>query len=273
VTRAKKKISTARIAYRVPDEAELPDRLDAVLTVLHLIFTTGHTALNSARGAARARPGPTGTDLVRADLVERAVELTRMLRGLMPDEREVLALLALFTLTDARRATRTGPDGRLLLLEEQDRTLWNRVAINEGTSLVQASLRGGRPGRFALQAAIAALHAEAPSYDETDWRQVLGLYDVLLEIWPSPVVALNRLVAVSMVEGPAAALEQIEELENDGRLAGYPYLPSTKADILRRLRRPDQAAQAYRAALALTENEQEREFLARRLAEVARDRA
>ena len=260
VTRAKKKISAARIAYRVPNAAELPDRLDAVLTVLHLIFTTGHTALNVARG---------GAELVRADLVERAIELTRILRVLMPDEREVLALLALLTLTDARRATRTGPDGRLLLLEEQNRDEWDRAAIAEGTALVRASLRGGRPGRFALQAAIAALHAEARSYAETDWRQVLGLYDVLLEIWPSPVVALNRLVAVSMVDGPAAALAQLEELETDVRLAGYPYLPSTKADILRRLRRPEQAAQAYRAALALTENEQEREFLARRLAEVS----
>jgi RNA polymerase sigma-70 factor (ECF subfamily) len=259
VTRAKKKISAARIAYRVPDPAELPDRLDAVLTVVHLVFTTGHTA-------------PTGADLVRHDLVARALELGRMLRVLMPDEREVLGLLALLTLTDARRATRTGTDGRLLLMEEQDRGRWDRAAIAEGIDLVHQSLRGGRPGRFALQAAIAALHAEARGYAETDWRQVLGLYDVLLEIWPSPVVALNRLVAVSMVDGPEVALPQVEELERDSRLAGYPYVASTRADLLRRLGRHAQAADAYRAALALTDNELEREFLTRRLAEVTTDR-
>jgi RNA polymerase sigma-70 factor (ECF subfamily) len=252
VTRAKKKISAARIAYRVPGPAELPDRLDAVLTVVHLVFTTGHTA-------------PIGTDLVRTDLVERSLELTRMLRTLMPDEREVLGLLALLTLHDARRATRTGRDGRLLLLEEQDRTQWNRTAIADGTALVRLGLRGGRPGRFVLQAAIAALHAEAPSYAETDWGQILSLYDVLLQAWQSPVVALNRLVAVSLVCGPEAALAGIEELERDGRLAGYPYLASTKADLLRQLGRDSEAATAYRAALALTENEQEQAFLARRL--------
>jgi RNA polymerase sigma-70 factor, ECF subfamily len=256
VTRAKKKISAARIAYRVPGAAELPDRLDAVLTVVHLLYTTGHMA-------------PAGAQVVRADLVERALDLARMLGSLMPDEREVRGLLALLLLTDARRATRADRGGRLLLLAEQDRSRWDRAAIAEGMALVPGALRGGRPGRFALQAAIAALHAEAPSYDETDWRQIVQLYDTLLTVWTSPVVALNRAVALAMAEGPAAGLVQIEELERDGRLADYRYLPAAKADLLRRLGRRDEAARDYRAALALAENAAERDFLVRRLAEVA----
>ena len=255
VTRAKKKISAARIAYRVPAPAELPDRLDAVLTVVHLLYTTGHTA-------------PGGGNLVRADLVDRAIGLARMLRALMPDEREVAGLLALILLTDARRATRADARGRLLLLEAQDRSLWDRVVIAEGTAMVPWALRGGRPGRFALQAAIAALHAEAPGYAQTDWRQIVALYDALLRVWSSPVVALNRAVAVAMAQGPAAGLAQIGELEADGRLDAYRYLPAAKADLLRRLGRREAAAQAYRDALALTDNTAEREFLARRLTEV-----
>jgi RNA polymerase sigma-70 factor, ECF subfamily len=254
VTRAKKKISAARIAYRVPAAAELPDRLDAVLTVVHLLYTTGHTA-------------PAGEDVVRGDLVERAIDLARMLRSLMPDEREVRGLLALLLLTDARRATRADADGRLLLLADQDRSRWDRAAIAEGLALVPGALRGGRPGRFALQAAIAALHAEAPSYAETDWRQIVQLYDVLLAAWPSPVVMLNRAVALALAEGPEAGLAQIQELERDGRLAGYRYLPAAKADLLRRLGRREEAAQAYRAAMALAENSAERDFLGRRIAE------
>ncbi len=250
VTRAKKKISAARIAYRVPGPAELPDRLDAVLTVVHLLYTTGHTA-------------PGGGSLVRDDLVDRAIQLARMLRLLMPDEPEVRGLLALLLLTDARRATRCAPDGRLLLLEEQDRTQWDRPAIGEGTALVREALRGGRPGRFALQAAIAALHAQAPSYADTDWRQILLLYDLLGRAWTSPVVTLNRAVALAMADGPEAGLAEIGELERDGRLAGYRYLPAAKADLLRRLGRLDEAAQAYRAALELTANEAERSFLSR----------
>jgi len=255
VTRAKKKISAARIAYRVPGPAELPDRLDAVLTVVHLLYTTGHTA-------------PGGENLVRADLVGRAIGLARMLRTLMPDEREVAGLLALILLTDARRATRADPQGRVLLLEEQDRSLWDRAVIAEGAALVPWALRGGGPGRFALQAAIAALHAEAPSYADTDWPQIVALYDALLRVWSSPVVALNRAVAVAMARGPDAGLAQIGELETDGRLSGYRYLPAAKADLLRRLGQLEAAAQAYRAALALTDNAAEREFLARRLTEV-----
>jgi RNA polymerase sigma-70 factor (ECF subfamily) len=255
VTRAKKKISAARIPYRVPAEDELPERLDAVLTVVHLLFTTGHTA-------------PSGADLVRTDLMDRAVQLTRMLRQLMPDEREVRGLLALEILGMARRATRTGPDGRMLLLEEQDRSQWDRPAIEEGAGLVMDALRGGRPGRFAVQAAIAALHAEATSYAETDWPQVLRLYDELLRAWPSPVVALNRTVALSMVDGPAAALAEVDALAADGRLNGYRYLHATRADLLRRLDRRPEATAAYEAALSLTENTQERDFLHRRLAEL-----
>jgi len=255
VTRAKKKISAARIAYRVPGAAELPDRLDAVLTVVHLLYTTGHTA-------------PAGDGLVRADLVERAIDLARTLRVLMPDEREVRGLLALLLLTDARRATRTAEDGRLLLLEEQDRSRWDLAAIGEGTWLVTEALRGGRPGRFALQAAIAAVHAEAPSYAETDWPQLLQLYGALLRAWPSPVVALNRAVVLAMVDGPAAGLAEMEDLERAGRLAGYRYLPAAKADLLRRLGRPGDAATAYRSALDLADNAAERAFLAGRIAEV-----
>jgi RNA polymerase sigma-70 factor (ECF subfamily) len=256
VTRSKKKISAARIAYRVPAPAELPDRLDAVLTVVHLLYTTGHTA-------------PGGENLVRADLVDRAIGLARMLRTLMPDEREVAGLLALILLTDARRATRADAQGRLLLLEEQDRSRWDRAGIAEGTTLVPWALRGGRPGRFALQAAIAALHAEAPSYAQTDWPQIVALYDALLRVWSSPVVALNRAVALAMAQGPAAGLAEIGELEAAGRLGAYRYLPAVKADLLRRLGRRDDAAQAYRDALALTDNAAEREFLARRLTEMA----
>jgi RNA polymerase sigma-70 factor, ECF subfamily len=261
VTRAKKKIAAARIPYRVPGPAELPDRLDAVLTVVHLLYTTGHTA-------------PAGPDLVRSDLVGRAIGLARMLRELMPDEREVRGLLALLLLTDARRGTRAGADGRLLLLEEQDRRLWDSAAIAEGAALVTEALRGsaGRPGRFALQAAIAAVHAEAPSYGETDWPQVLGLYDELMRAWPTPVVALNRAVARAMVAGPAAGLADIEAIEMGGRLTGYRYLPAAKADLLRRLGRAHEAARAYQAALDLTDNEAERAFLARRLSEVSAGR-
>ena len=238
VTRAKKKISAARIAYRVPEAAELPDRLDAVLTVVHLLYTTGHTA-------------PAGENVVRADLVERALDLARMLRSLMPDEREVRGLLA------------------LLLLAEQDRSRWNRDMIAEGAALVPGALRGGCPGRFGVQAAIAALHAEAPSYAETDWRQIVRLYDVLLEVWPSPVVALNRAVALALAEGPESGLAQIQELEAGGRLADYRYLPAAKADLLRRLGRHADAARAYRTALDLTDNDAERAFLTRRITEVS----
>jgi len=190
----------------------------------------------------------------------------------MPDDREVRGLLALLLLTDARRATRTTPDGRLLLLEEQDRSRWDRQAIAEGSELVVGALRRGRAGRFTLQAAIAAVHAEAPDYAETDWPEVLGLYDALLAVWPSPVVALNRAVAVAMIDGPAAGLAALDAIADDTRLAGYLYLSATRADLLRRLGRTEDAARAYRVALSLATNTAERNFLAQRLNEVTYDR-
>ncbi len=254
VTRAKKKIATARIPYRVPGAAELTDRLHAVLVVVHLLFTTGHTV-------------PSGDLLVRTDLVARAIDLARMLAALMPDEPEVRGLLALLLLTDARRATRVDAEGRLVLLADQDRSQWDRAAIAEGVALVVAAMRGRR-GRFVLQAAIAALHAEAPCYADTDWPQVLALYDLLAGVWPSPVVELNRAVVLAMVDGPAAALGRVDELVADGRLAGYRYLPATRADLLRRLGRAEEAAAEYRAAITLSENNAERRFLADRLTEL-----
>ncbi|MEV6930981.1 DUF6596 domain-containing protein [Dactylosporangium sp. NPDC051485] len=255
VTRAKKKIAAARIPFRVPRASELPERLDAVLSVVHLLYTSGHTAAS-------------GPELLRADLTGRAVHLARMLHRLMPDEPEAAGLLALVLLLDARKETRTGPDGRLLRLDEQDRTRWDRALIEEGRDLVLRALRyrGARPaGRYLLQAAIAALHAEAPSFAETDWRQIVELYDGLRAAWPSPVVDLNRAVALSMADGPEAALREVERLEGDPRLAGYHYLPAVKADLLDRLGRAAAADEAFRAALALTANEAEREYLHGRL--------
>jgi RNA polymerase sigma-70 factor (ECF subfamily) len=257
ITRAKKKISVARIPFRLPGAAELPDRLRTVLGVIHLLFTAGHTA-------------PSGASLVRPDLVEQSLHLTKMLRELMPDEPEVRGLLALLLVTDARRATRTDAEGRLLRLEDQDRSLWDRAALTEGHDLIVDGLRGGRPGRYILQAAIASLYAEAPTYDQTDWSQIVTLYDTLLAVWPSPVVALNRTVAVSMVLGPARALEEVTELEQDGRLARYQYLPAIKADLLHRLGRSTEASVAYRQALELSGNDAERTFLTERLAAVHR---
>jgi RNA polymerase sigma-70 factor (ECF subfamily) len=184
----------------------------------------------------------------------------------MPDEPEVLGLLALMLLHDARREARTGSDGQLVLLEDQDRSLWDRDLVDQGHELVLQAVRGRHPGRFALQAAIAALHGQAPSWEETDWGQILGLYNLLVLVWPSPVVALNRAVAVSMVRGPEAALVDLRGIEDGGRLAAYHYLPATKADFLRRLGRVDEARTAYREALALVGNEPERAFLTGRLA-------
>ena len=252
ITRAKKKIAAARIPYRVPPADELPARIDAVLTVVHLLFTTGHTA-------------PAGEDLVRRDLVERSLDLARMLRGLLPADADVAGLLALILLTDARRATRVAEDGRLLLLEDQDRSRWDRQAISEGVALVREALQRRPPGRYALMAAIAAVHAEAPSWDETDWAEVVALYDLLVDIWPSPVVALNRAVAVGLAEGPAAGLRAVDALAGEPQLAGYAYLAAARADFLRRLGRLEEARAAYREAIDLTGNATERDFLASRL--------
>jgi RNA polymerase sigma-70 factor, ECF subfamily len=254
LTRAKKKIAAARIPFAVPEPDELSARLDAVLTVIHLLYTTAHTA-------------PSGPALFRVEPADRALDLARLIVALMPGDREARGLLGLLLVLHARRATRTDAQGRLVLLEDQDRSAWDRAAIDEGHRLVLEALQGGRPGRFALQAAIASLHAQAETYARTDWPQIVTLYDELLRIWPSPAAALNRAIAVSMVDGPEAGLAAIADLEAEGRLAGYRYLPAAKADMLRRLGRRDEAAAAYRAALDLADNEAERAFLERRLAE------
>jgi RNA polymerase sigma-70 factor (ECF subfamily) len=255
ITRAKKKIAMARIPYRVPPVDELPSRIDAVLTVVHLLYSTGHTA-------------PVGADLVRRDLVERSLDLARVLRTLLPDDADVAGLLALILLTDARQATRLGEDGHLVLLAQQDRARWDQAAITEGIALVHLALQRRPPGRFALMAAIAAVHAQAPSWDATDWGEIVGLYDVLVEIWPSPVVALNRAVAVGLAEGPAAGLRALDALDTEPLLSTYSYLASARADFLRRLGRTDEARTAYEEALLLSENAVERTFLAERLGQI-----
>ncbi len=253
ITRAKKKIAAARIPYRVPDAAELPARIEGVLTVVHLLFTTGHTA-------------PSGAQLVRRDLIERAVQLARMLHTLVPSSADVAGLLALLLLSDARRHTRVDAAGDLAVLAEQDRSQWNRAEIAEGAGLVREALRVRPPGRYALQAAIAAVHAEAPSWDATDWDEIVALYGVLSEVWPSPVVALNRAVAVGFARGPAAGLAELANLSAEPQLAGYAYLPAARADFLHRLGRDREAGLAYQEALHCSENEVERAFLQRRLA-------
>ncbi|HUB40684.1 MAG TPA: sigma-70 family RNA polymerase sigma factor [Streptosporangiaceae bacterium] len=254
ITRAKKKISGARIPYRVPPPVELPERLRAVLAVIHLMFTTGHTA-------------PSGASLVRAELVGRAMRLSRMLLELMPGDTEVRGLYALLLVTDARRATRVDADGRLVRLEDQDRSQWDRTALAEADDMIVGCLRAGPPGRYVLQAAIASLYADAPSYDRTDWPQILAVYDKLQEVWPSPVVALNRAVPLSMVAGPQAALAEVAKLEQGRRLSGYHYLPAIKAELLSRLGRSGEAARAYDQAFALAANETERAFLAEQIAD------
>lgn len=258
ITRAKKKIAAARIPYRVPAVADLPARIDAVLTVVHLVFTTGHTA-------------PAGSDLVRTDLVERALHLARMLRTLLPDDPDVAGLLALVLLTDARRPARTSEDGTLTLLSDQDRTRWDADEISEGLALVRDALARRPPGRFALMAAIAAVHAEAPTWSATDWAELVGLYDLLVRIWPSPVVSLNRAVAVGFADGPAAGLAALDVLADEPQLAAYGYLDAARADFLRRLGHHAEAVVAYRRALDLTANAVESAFLAARLAEAEAD--
>jgi RNA polymerase sigma factor (sigma-70 family) len=252
ITRAKKKIAAAGIPYQVPPAALLGERIDAVLAVVHLLFTTGHTA-------------PSGAALVRRDLVERSLDLARMLRSLLPSDPGVAGLLALILLTDARRSSRLSDDGRLLLLADQDRSGWDRGAITEGISLVRSALSARPPGRYALMAAIAAVHDEAPSWEATDWDELVGLYDVLVDVWPSPVVALNRAVAVGFASGPTAGLAALDALAAEPQLAGYGYLAAARADFLRQLGRTDDARLAYEEALLLTENQVERDFLTARL--------
>ena len=255
ITRAKKKIAQARIPYRAPPASELPERIAAVLQVVHLVFTTGHTA-------------PAGGDLVRYDLVERAAHLARMLRVLLPGNPDVAGLLALILLSDARRETRQASDGSLVLLADQDRSGWNRPAIEEGVALVREALRARPPSPYALMAAVAAVHSEAPAWEATDWAEIVSLYDLLVQIWPSPVVRLNRAVAVGFADGPGAGLEALEPLAEDPQLATYPYLAAARADLWRRRGDRARALLFYEEALVLTDNEVEREFLARRIAEL-----
>jgi RNA polymerase sigma factor (sigma-70 family) len=252
ITRAKQKITTAGIPYRVPAPDELGPRLDSVLSVVHLVYATGHTA-------------PFGVDLMRRDLAERGRELARLLRVLLPDDPDVAGLLALVVLTDARLDARLDDDGELLLMEDQDRSRWNRGAIAEGAALVREALRARPPGRYALMAAIAAVHDESPSWSETDWVEILGLYDLLVDVWVSPVVRLNRAIALGFAEGPAEALAELDELAADPRLARYPYLAAARADALRRLGRSAEARLAYEEAQILTDNATESAFLQRRL--------
>ncbi|MDT7691095.1 MAG: polymerase sigma-70 factor, subfamily [Pseudonocardiales bacterium] len=252
IVRAKRKIADARIPFRVPTTDELPERLPGVLRVIYLIFTESYAA-------------SAGDDLLRPELADEAIRLARILHRLLPTEREITGLLALLLLVDARRAARTGPTGELLLLDEQDRTRWNPDLIEEGGRLVVDALRGTPPGRYALQAAIAALHDEAPDAASTDWPQIVALYDVLKTLDGSPLVELNRAVAVAMRDGPAAGLALLDQLAADPRLAGYHLLPAARADLLRRLGRYGEAAGAYRCALELVGNEPERAFLERRL--------
>jgi RNA polymerase sigma-70 factor (ECF subfamily) len=252
LVRAKAKIRDAHIPYRVPSEAELPDRLRPVLAVVYLIFTEGHTASSGDR-------------LVREDLCAEAIRLGRLLAELMPDEPEVLGLLALMLLTESRRAARVGSAGELVLLADQDRSAWDGALVAEGQVLVRACLRRDRPGIYQIQAAINAVHSDAPTAADTDWRQIVTLYDQLMALAPTPVVALNRAVAVAEVDGPAAGLALVDGLD----LPRHHLFHAVRADLLRRLGRRTEAAAAYDAALELVRSEPERTFLEGRRASLA----
>jgi RNA polymerase sigma-70 factor (ECF subfamily) len=256
IVRAKGKIRDAGIPYQVPERAELPRRLDAVLHVVYLVFNEGYSASS-------------GRSLTRHDLSAEAIRLGRLLAELLP-EAEAIGLLGLMLLQESRRAARTSDDGDLVLLSNQDRSLWNGELIKEGIALVEHALSSRRFGPYSLQAAIAAVHAEAPTADATDWVQIVGLYDVLLRADPSPVVELNRAAAVAMRDGPAAGLALIDAVLARGDLADYQFAHSARAELLRRLGKTDDARAAYDRALALTHQDTERRFLERRLSELTR---
>jgi RNA polymerase sigma-70 factor (ECF subfamily) len=255
IVRAKAKIRDARIPYQVPSPAELPDRLDSVLRVVYLVFNEGYSA-------------SFGASLVRHDLSGEAIRLGRLLIELLP-EPEALGLLALMLLHESRRGARTTASGDLILLEDQDRTLWNREQIAEGSALVERSLKSRRLGPYTLQSTIAAVHANAPSAAATDWPQIVALYDVLVRVEPSPVVELNRAVAVAMRDGPLAGLALIDTILARGDLADYHLAHSARADLCRRLGLNAEARTSYERALSLTHQEPERRFLERRLSELA----
>jgi RNA polymerase sigma-70 factor, ECF subfamily len=252
--RAKNKIRNAGIPFRVPPGHLLPERTAAVLAVVYLLFNEGYTATG-------------GADLVRTDLTAEAVRLGEVLAALMPDEPEVLGLLALMLLHDARRAGRVDAAGNLVPLERQDRDAWDQERIAQGLSILDGALRRRQPGPYQIQAAIAACHATAAAASDTDWAEIAGLYGELAKLMPSPVVELNRAVAVAMADGPAVGLALVDALAESEALAGYHLLPATRADLLRRLGRADEAAAAYREALALVTSDAERRYLSRRLSE------